>query len=394
MASVTKRRWKKPDGSTGEGWQVRYVDAATGKRPGKMFDLKKDADAFKRKVEREIEDGTHVMRSQTKSMADVLGEFVEDTELRWRDGRIGQGHCVRQEQVCRRYFAPAFGKVAARDLTANHVSDLYAKMVKQGLKPRSVKQYLNTLQMVERFARKRGYLKTQPVTDAMSDLRGIPAFRVEIFQADEVTHLLTAAPAVMKGRPLRTCSFMGAAVALASLCGLRAGEILGLHECNVDLQRRIIRVRHNLTLHRELKGPKTAAGVRDVPIPARAAVVLEHWAANFQKENVGGYFFSTTQGKAYTYGALHEGWKRMLIRENVATRHFHALRHFYASWLLKHGMPVADVSKLLGHSSHEMTLRVYTHAMMNSTEAVTRVEAIAQMLPANDALVTHGRLEH
>lgn len=392
MASVNKRKWKKPDGSIGEAWAVRYFDE-TGARRSKTFDLKKDADAFRRKVEREIEDGTHVAPTASKRLKDVLDEFLADTECRRKSGIIGEGHCRRQAMVCRVYLAPAMGQVAARDLNIEHVAKLRRTMLEKGLHPRSVKQYLNTLQMVEQFARRRGYLKTQPVTDALSDLlRGTPAFSVETFKAEEVTQLLQAAPARAHGRPLRTAAFMGCAVALAALAGLRAGEILGLHADNVDLDARVLRVRHNLTSYREIKGPKTAAGRRTVPLPAQVVDMLRHWRDGFQIANEQGLFFTTSQGKAFTYGALHMAWTRLLDREGVPTRHFHALRHFYASWLLMHGMPMAEVSRMLGHSSHQMTLQVYTHAMMNDADASSRVDRIAGLLPVRDARVTHGAL--
>lgn len=386
MASVAKRKWTHK-GVQKEAWECRYFDQG-GSRRSKTFDLKKDADAFKRKVEREIEDGTHVAASASKTVGDVITDYLTEVHTRERDGRIGTGHAKRQHMVCRLYLQPAIGRKLIRDLTMEDVSSLYQGMVGKGLHARSAKQYLHVLHALELFARKRGWLKTQPVADGLSELRGIPAFKVETFKPDEVTRLLVSAPANMKGRPLRTASFMGCAVALASLCGLRAGEILGLQIESVDLQRRVLMIRHNLTTYRELKGPKTAAGNRDVPIPEPVANLLTHWTEKHFRENDGGYFFSTSGGRPFCYFALHESWKRLLKREDMPRRHFHALRHFYASWLLRHGMPVADVSKMIGHSSHQMTLQVYTHALMEGDEAVRHVDRIAGLLPAAAATVT------
>lgn len=379
MASVKKR--------DGYGFEVRYIDPTTGKRPSKTFKLKKDADAFKRKVEREIEDGMHVTRSATKTMKDVFGEFLAHTELRWREGRIGEGHYRRQEMVTKVYLMPSLAARIVRDLTIQDVGALHRSMADRGLHPRSIKQYLSTLQQVEQFARKRGYLKAQPVADAMSDLRGAPAFRVETFKPAEITQLLRAAPANMRGRPLRTAAFMGCAVALAALAGLRVGEILALQASNVDLDRRTIRVRHNMTAYRELKGPKTAAGVRDVRIPETLAGLLRHWRDEYYSGDPDGLFFTTTTGNGYVYYAVNMAWRRLLEREQLAHRHFHALRHFYTSWLLRHGMPVADVSKMLGHSDQRVTLQVYAHALMDESEAGSQVDRIASLLVANDAAV-------
>lgn len=42
---------------------------------------------------------------------------------------------------------------------------------------------------------------------------------------------------------------------------------------------------------------------------------------------------------------------------------FHALRHTHASMLLARGRNIREVSERLGHSSPELTLRVYAHLM-------------------------------
>ena len=45
-------------------------------------------------------------------------------------------------------------------------------------------------------------------------------------------------------------------------------------------------------------------------------------------------------------------------RENVS---FHTLQHSCASWLIQEGVPLAVVSKILGHSSTEITDQTYSH---------------------------------
>src|SRR6187402_2134995 len=89
MASVTKRQHTRADGSNGDKWVVRYLDPSTGKRPCKTFDLKKDAEAFKRKVEREVEDGTHTTSAESKTVSAVMGEFLASYRGRVADGRVG-----------------------------------------------------------------------------------------------------------------------------------------------------------------------------------------------------------------------------------------------------------------------------------------------------------------
>src|SRR5262249_27321667 len=60
-------------------------------------------------------------------------------------------------------------------------------------------------------------------------------------------------------------------VLLALLCGLRRGEILALRWSNVDLDRKVLRVRQSLEETRSggvrFKEPKSKAGRRDITMP-------------------------------------------------------------------------------------------------------------------------------
>lgn len=46
----------------------------------------------------------------------------------------------------------------------------------------------------------------------------------------------------------------------------------------------------------------------------------------------------------------------------------HAVRHHYASLLIKHGESVKTVSERLGHTNAAMTLNIYTHLWPDSEE--------------------------
>lgn len=51
-------------------------------------------------------------------------------------------------------------------------------------------------------------------------------------------------------------------------------------------------------------------------------------------------------------------------------------------------MQVADVSAVIGRSGHDLTLKVYTHALMRGTKS-SRLDQIAGLLPRNDGLAPH-----
>jgi integrase len=378
MASVAPRTWTH-NGVEKRAWVVRYFDE-TGARRSKQFALKKLADAYERKVEREIEDGTHTEAVDSRTIAAVAEEYERNCNERLRDGRIGTSHLIRETRVLRKHVVPALGATVFRDLKAADVERLYQGMLAKDLSPTTAKSYLYTFQYMESFARKRGYLKTQPVTDALKELRGIKRGRIRTFSVDEVRQLLAEANTVRPMVSFRAQAQLACMVHLAALCGLRQGEILGLTAENVDFDRGVLLIRHNLALGDVLKGPKTSAGVRDVPLPDRAAAQLKAWIASYYIDNPRKLIFRTRTGAAVDAGNLHAPWKALLVRAGIPHSNFHALRHFHASWLVNHGMPITDVAKLLGHSHFDMTLQVYAHPVMETGERDRRLAHIDRIL--------------
>jgi integrase len=64
----------------------------------------------------------------------------------------------------------------------------------------------------------------------------------------------------------------------------------------------------------------------------------------------------------------------------------HAMRHSFASRLARAGVPITHAQKLLGHSTVEMTARVYTHLDEQSMRgAIDRMETGAERARAMTA---------
>ncbi len=178
---------------------------------------------------------------------------------------------------------------------------------------------------------------------------------------------------------------------LAAMSGLRRGELCGLRWSDCDLDRRVITVRQQLVQlgHATQFGrPKTASGEdRKVDLDAGTVGVLLAHQLQQQAERA-------TWGDAYVDQDL------VFAKENgeplhpeYATRHFqylarkaglrqvrlHDLRHGSASLQLAAGIPIAVVSKRLGHSSIAITSDTYSHLLDGVGSAAA--EAAAALVP-------------
>ena len=155
---------------------------------------------------------------------------------------------------------------------------------------------------------------------------------------------------------LQACDNSLRPIVLAALhTGMRKGELLGLTWDAVDLANGCIRLKQtksgkaralpfNETLWTLFSTQRTRP---DVPW-------VFHDAAGTPRRDIQYLFSVACKGAGLT------------------DFHFHDLRHTFASWLMMRGVPLATVSKLLGHASPTMTLR-YAHLSPKHLTSAVRV---------------------
>jgi integrase len=386
MASVRKRTWTGNDGKPCEAWVVEYTDA-TGKRRRETpkTGLKKDAERLRQKIERDLTDMLHVPTSGTTTVKHLADMFLKHTDARVEDNIIRPS---RRRRIAGdiRHIVSQIGHVKLTELTTQHVEKTFRHFRDNGQAAHTAKQTISTLKLMQDYAIKRGYMAKRPVSDAMSDFTGTGVGRIKTFTTEEVSRLL-AGVQVRKYKG-RSNPFLMAQcfVNIAAFCGLRFGEIIGLRVENLDLEKRMIRVRHSYCrLTKRLNPPKTRAGHRDVPMPPHVVVLCRKWMAKHYQENDLGVVFAGERKTVVTQQNFHTlCWVPLLKSVGLYTKgdiyHFHALRHFAASWMIENGMPLTDVAALLGHSKFDMTLQVYAHPMRDDRQRHLAMEAMASRM--------------
>lgn len=389
MASVSKREWTH-DGEAKSAWIVRHVDHA-GVHRQKTFPRKKEADTYAHKVEVAVRAGAPAETAPPIRIDTACEDFLRRQEDRFRDGRIGRGRLEQLKTAVDVSIIPQLGRRTLADLRASDVEDFYAHMSRVGarrgkLAPSTAMSRITALNMVVAHAVKRGHVAKNVVPDAVRELRGIPRPIIRTFTLDEMHRLLATVESRGFRCQERPHQLARCAVYLAAFCGLRLGEVLGLTLPDLDLDKRIIRVRHSLTIWDELKAPKTAAGVRDVPMPPPLVAALRLWLARFYVENERGLVFRTREGRQVLHSIFnlthwHGLLKRAgLYREGGDQFHFHALRHFAASWMIQNGLPLPDVASLLGHKKFDMTLQIYAHGIVGGTRRAEVMDGMTRTL--------------
>jgi integrase len=166
-------------------------------------------------------------------------------------------------------------------------------------------------------------------------------------------------------------------------CGLRWQEAAGLRRFRVDLLRKRIQIVKVLPRKGNEKGPKTASGVRLVPLTDELVMKLSRVIPAPDE----GWVFTSESGGRLWYEHWHVSvWTPALERAKLADPQPtpHDLRHTFGSWLAEKGVPPNQIAALMGHKSLRSTER-YIHA----TEARFDQARAALGVPSNDS-AQHG----
>lgn len=169
--------------------------------------------------------------------------------------------------------------------------------------------------------------------------------------------------------------------------GMRVNELCALHWEDVDLEKSMIAVKHNLYI---LKGeyhvttPKTKSSVRCIALPPQVVQLLREqreWQEQ-RKTDVGdkwiekGVVFTGMFGNYISSNYINLQFTRLIERHGFPDVQIHNLRHANASLLINMGVPVKVISEHLGHRDTKTTENIYAHifneTMVQASDAISK----------------------
>jgi integrase/recombinase XerD len=215
-----------------------------------------------------------------------------------------------------------------------HVAELVAHQKRSGLQPATIRRYLATLSSVFSFAERSGWLAQNPLI--RFDRRSLPEAtpRTRFLSHDEYRRLLAAA-----GPHLRPI------IETAVATGMRLEELLSLKWEHVDLERREVRL-----IVTKSKQPRV------IPLSDRAVAII---AAAARSAQASPYVF-TNPASGSRFKTVKRAFRTACRRAGVQDMRFHDLRHTFASWAVQSGADLYRLSRILGHTTLQMTAR-YAH---------------------------------
>ncbi len=157
----------------------------------------------------------------------------------------------------------------------------------------------------------------------------------------------------LKEQPASYCTVN--AIFMILYTGCRVSEILNLKWENIHLDDRYI----------HLPDTKTGEGAR--PLNQKAIDLL----VSMKRQEGNPYvFYGKVHGQPVV--EIKRAWGTILKRAGIKDFRIHDLRHSFASFALKKGVPLVHVSKLLGHRNIATTMR-YAHLELEQLKESTNI---------------------
>lgn len=312
----------------------------------------------------------------------TLAEYA----TRWLAARRDIKRTTRDhyERIITLYLAPILGALRIDRITVAEVNRLDAEL-SSGERPkgRTTRKHARAALTVILRAAQEDRLVTEIATLHARKLRADAPREVAV-EAVEALNGLQAQRLLASARDTR----YEALIAVMVLLGLRIGEALGLGWDQLDLARGELHVRRNLTRAGNataVSTPKTAHCVRTLTLDPTLVACLRRWKANQAAERIASpvWFashdypatFTDEAGRVLTHGAVRAALDRYAAAAGLPHVNPHMLRHSAGSIALDAGVPIPEVSRMLGHANPAITMEVYAHVLRDTGRASSAIAA-------------------
>ncbi|MET0511011.1 MAG: site-specific integrase [Thermoleophilaceae bacterium] len=278
------------------------------------------------------------------TIAELGRRYMSELERRGRK----RATLVAVELALRVHLEPFFGERSVDSIKPEDVEDLVSLMETNGLKPKSIRNYIGTLSALFAYAQgpRRRWASSNPCAGV--DLPAVEqSAEIRFLDLDEVDALVAAvAPGPFER--IDRALFLTAA-----MTGLRQGELLALRWRDVDWTAGRVRVRQNYVLG-EFGTPKSRRSTRSVPLADKVAGELERlyqsrYAAD-EAGDRGDELVFTTTGDPLKRSAILERFRAALGAAGLdQSRRFHDLRHTFGTRMAAAGVALRTLQEWMGH---------------------------------------------
>lgn len=303
--------------------------------------------------------------TQVSSLAEYAATWLETIA-----GAVRPNTLENYAGQLERHVLTRLGDRRLDEIDVDDILGLIGDLREYGYAGWTIHSILKPLSRMLGDAQRRGLIAVNPISQLERRERPRVGRREQrILNRNEIGRLLEAA--APRYRTL---------LATAIFTGLRQGELLGLRWPEIDHTDEVIHVRRSLDRQRRDVSPKTEHAMRDVVLMPGLARVLQKHRQQSLFNTPNDYVFTTQVGTPLDWANISKrALKPALKKAEIQPIRWHDLRHTFASLLIAGGANVVFVSRQLGHSSTDITLRVYAHLFDRAEQAQRTREMLQEM---------------
>ena len=359
----------KPDGKR----DVKYVYAKT--EP----ECKRKLNALIKEIHKT--EYIHVQKISVKDYMNLWLTSVKALELKPKS-------YDRLEQTVNYQVIPYIGQLQLQSITSDDVQDMITKLTAEGKSYSSIKKAYEAVNAAFKWGQLCDPPKVKKNPAANIKLPNRKLFtqkQIPFYTAEEAAKLTATALHICNNGARRYP--LGAFVPLIINTGLRASEVLALKwKADIDLENRTLTVHNNVVFVKDREKDKgyklieqdtvkTNAG-QDRTIPLNdeaynALLILQKLTGEKS------WVLTTRNNTQMKPRQLDQMFRRIAAATGLPEEKIygvHALRHTFATLLLKNKVDIKTVSELLGHSDVSITYNTYIHVIREQ-----KVEAVGSL---------------
>ena len=351
-------------GAREKSWYIDYRDPDSGKRIRKVCGrTRREAEVYRARIE-----ASFFGNASSKLVPDnpPFYEFMQDYVEHLSATGITASSLKRYRQILQNFVDFVYYErpnvKSLGDITTKDIWGFIHYRKKKGMKDKTISNEIGEIKKCFRYAIEIEAVDISPAQNVKFQIsnKSTPHF----FSKDELKNIFKELPNEWMRDIFRTLLFTG----------MRKGELMHLQWKDVDLDKQLIHIRHQVVKGGKIiYKTKTRSSARSIPMYEEVyEILLSRKEEGLNKD----YVFVNGNGNPFRDDDLYHYLKPRLIKLGIKGS-VHTFRHTYASLLIEAGVGLRELKELMGHSRIETTMQyahLYPHRLH---EQVNRMKELA-----------------